>query len=217
MSFVFWWMMSSHSPSKKIQRILGANILGFLMFLIIKHISIGPLVVWPNWMPLSECDHNWMLLNALECALSAGECLWASIECAWTWTWLKVLWECVNAFGWALNAVEHAWVCMNDFGWIWMELNTLRYWFMYENKCARMPLSECDCIWTCWNVPWVHVNAFAWVLNTLECTLVHMNAFEWILNVNACAWMHLSMHECHCMSIEPMSVCTSSRGRLKEN
>ena len=121
------------------------------MLLIFKHISIWPLVVWPDWIPLSECDHHWMCLNALECALSACECLWVSIECGWT---RLNIWVRMNTFEWALNAVEmrlsapeHLWVSVN------------------VTECTPLLIP----IWK-----WVRMNAFerVWLqLNVFECGL----------------------------------------------
>ena len=137
------------------------------MLHIFKHISIGPVVVWLDWMPLSECDHHWMRLNALEHTPSARECLWASIECAWMH--LNALWVHVNAFEWALNAVECGWVHMNAFKWVLTQLNPLNYWFLQEIECTRTPLSDCECDWMHLNVLCMCVNTFERVLNALEC------------------------------------------------
>jgi hypothetical protein len=87
-SFAIWQMTYSHRTLKKIHRKLGANLWGILMLCIFKHISIGPFVVWWDWMPLSECAHHWS-------CLSACEHLWASIEHDRT----------------RLNATEHDWTC----------------------------------------------------------------------------------------------------------
>ena len=88
------------------------------------------------WMPLSECEHEWMnlkmawvLMNAFEqvfkhawTCLSTYECLWVSVES--DGCWLNVIWLCMNA----LESIEHMWVS-NQFklkkinrassNWIW--------------------------------------------------------------------------------------------------
>ena len=64
----FWQMASSHGTLKNIQQTLRANIWGFLMLCIFKRISMGPLVVLLDQMPLSECDHHCMHLSVRECS-----------------------------------------------------------------------------------------------------------------------------------------------------
>ena len=128
-SFVIWWMMSSHEMLKNVQRTLGANLSGFLMLHIFEHISIGPLVFWPDWMPLNEFDCHWMWLNVLEYALSACEHLWASNsahECLWV-------------------SIERSWMCMSvhsrlAFEWVWTWLNA----FFTD---SYMKMSARECLW----------------------------------------------------------------------
>ena len=117
-SFVFWQVTSSHGTLKKIQRTVGENLSGFCMLYIFEYISIWPLVVWLNWMPLSACDRHWTRLDVLECTLSARECLWAS-----------------NDYPWMCS--ECAWMPLSEH---WMKLN------MHE--CTWIPLTESECDWT---------------------------------------------------------------------
>ena len=199
MSFVFWRVTSSHGMLKNIQRTLGANLSGFLMLRMFEHISIGPLVVWPDWMPLSECDHHWMQLNALECALSAREHLWASIERAWTHS--ECVWMPLSEHWMHLNTLECTWMplCESECDWehlttdsyikisvhecLWASVNAIECIWMHP-ECTWMHLSE---YWMCLKALWVHMNAFEWVLNATEGAWVHMNATEWVLNLCQCA------------------------------
>jgi hypothetical protein len=130
----------SHRTLKNIQWEVWSNLWGFRMPRIFKHKSIGPLFVWLDWMPLSECDHHWMSLSACEHLWASNECKLNPIE--YYWTWSNAL-ECM----WMLLS-EH-WMQLNAFQWVWRQLNALYYWFLHEIECARMPLSECECDWTC--------------------------------------------------------------------
>jgi hypothetical protein len=231
-SFVFWRMTSSHGTFKNIQQTLGANIYSSLIPPIFKHMSIGPLVVWSDRLPLSDCDHHWSQLNAIECAWIYYECMWTSnnvervlnaLEHAWTH--LKLLERALSAHERLWVRIECSWVHVNTIEGVWVWLNPLSYWFLYEIVCPWTPLSECECDWMHLNLLWVHVNAFECVLNALEhtrmcseclwvsieCTWMHLNAlwvcmnvFERVWDVTECSWMHLSVPECLWVS---MSLC----------
>ena len=189
MSFVFGLVTSSHRMLKNIQRTLGANLLGFLMLCIFKHISTGPLVVWSDWMPLSECDHHWRRLNIVECTPSSRGCLWVSIENAWMQ--LNMLWVCVNAFEWTLSMVQSVWVRMNTFEWVWMRLKAFNYWFWHENEYTWIPLSECESIKHIWMCLSACEHLWA-VLIVLECA---PSVRECLWASIGCNWMRSSACE----------------------
>ena len=110
----------THGTLKSIQRTLRANQWGFLMLHIFKHIFIGPLFVWMDWMPSSECDHHWT-------RLSAHERLWASNERDWTrlmrLNTIEHSWVHVNAFEWRLKVIEHDWTSLSACERLWLSLN----------------------------------------------------------------------------------------------
>jgi hypothetical protein len=189
------------------------------MLLVFKHISIGPLVVWPNWMPLSECDHHWTCSNVLECTLSAHECSeqvlnqlehgWTCSECSLTlwvtiehgWTWLNI-WVCMNTFEWALNALE---MHLSAPECLWVSLNVTECTQLLISIWKWVCMNACKCVWLWLNTleRTLSVREGLWV--SIECTWmrlnalwVRMNAFERVLNVTESAWMH---SECVGMSL----------------
>ena len=164
---------------------IGANLSGFLMLHIFKHISIGPLFVLPDWMPLSECDHHWM-------CVSAGECLWVSSKCKWMWlNTIECTWEQVDAFwvniecDWThLSAHEH-------FEWVWTWFNSLStsfYMRLSAHECIWASVNALECDWTCLSVHeclWVRIECAWTCLSACECLWA---SIEWDLH---CMWVPL--------------------------
>ena len=177
------------------------------------HICIGSLVVWPDWMPLRECDHHWT-------CLSEREGLWASIECDWMrlsvcerlWVSIEQNWTRLNAIecAWTqlckLNATEYTliliptWnlVRMNAFEWVWIWLNTNECNRVHVNAFERVlnPIECTECTWTPLSKYWTRLNTLEcmwmplskyWIqLNAIEHAWGHVNTSEWVLNLCEC-------------------------------
>jgi len=182
MSFVFWQVTSSHGTLKNIQRTLGANLSGFLVLHIFEHISIGHLVVWLDWMSLSECDHHWTQLNALERTLSACECLWVSNERAWihsecTWMPLSEHWT-------RLNMHECTQMPLSESEHDWTHFFTDSYMKMSAHECLWVSGNEIEHVWMRFEYVWKPLSMYWIQLNEIECTWMPLSEY----------WTYVSAH-----------------------
>ena len=175
------------------------------MLHIFKHISIGPSFFCYHWTCLSareqfwaKIEWNWMRFNALECTwvhLTAGEEVINVIECDWT----------------CLSSRECLWVSLNVTECIFIMIPTCKWvrWIAFE---------ECGHDWTCLSVDehlWASIVFNYMQLNAIECAWVHVIAFEWVLNSIECDCTCSSERECLRVSMEPTWMHTSSWGNTR--
>jgi len=182
MTFVFWWVMSSHGTSKNIQRTLGANLSGFLVLCIFEHISIGPLAVWPDWMSLIECDRHWMRLIALERTLSACERLWVSIQ--HTWTCSECVWMPLSDHWMRSNAHECAWTSLSESECDWTHFFTDSYMKMSAHECLWASVNAIECVWMCSECTCTPLSEYWMCLNAIECMWMPLSEYETFLSVH---------------------------------